>query len=216
MNLKLGVSALSACLLMGCATVTRGKHETFVVESTPANARVELSTGEKCDATPCSFRVKRKGALDVTVSKDGYKTTKYNVPTQVAGGGAAGVAGNVLVGGIIGLGVDAATGAALEHKPNPLQATLDAEPVVVAETTAAPSAPAIPGASLSGAAPATLTPIAATAPEGATTAAPAATTPASVSTPTPAPAPSTTPTPASMTPTPAPAAAATAPAGAAQ
>jgi len=156
MNLKLGASALSACLLMGCATVTRGQHETFVVESTPPNARVQLSTGLTCDATPCSFRIERKGSFAATVSKDGYKTTTYNVSTQVAGAGAAGVAGNVLVGGLIGLGVDAATGAALEHKPNPLQVTLEAEPVVVAEATApaaqplaaplagAPAAPASP------------------------------------------------------------------------
>lgn len=188
MNLKLCVSAVSACMLVGCATVTRGKHETFVVESTPPNARVELSSGEKCDATPCSFKVKRKGAIDVTVSKDGYKTTKYNVPTQVAGGGAAGIAGNVLVGGLIGLGVDSATGAALEHKPNPLQVTLESEPVVVAEAPAASAAPAAPAnadTALTGSGPATITPtpIAAT-----TTASPATPTATPAATPTPAPA----------------------------
>jgi hypothetical protein len=35
-----------------------------------------------------------------------------------------GVAGNVLVGGIIGLGVDAATGASQDLVPNPLKVTL--------------------------------------------------------------------------------------------
>ena len=39
--------------------------------------------------------------------------------------GGAAVAGNILVGGIIGLGVDAATGAGKELTPNPVQVTLD-------------------------------------------------------------------------------------------
>ena len=40
--------------------------------------------------------------------------------SQVAGAGAAGMAGNVLIGGLIGIGVDAASGATKELKPNPL------------------------------------------------------------------------------------------------
>ncbi|MFC5385149.1 hypothetical protein ACFPLB_04115 [Aquamicrobium segne] len=37
----------------------------------------------------------------------------------MSGEGAAGLAGNVLIGGLIGVGVDAATGATLDHYPNP-------------------------------------------------------------------------------------------------
>ena len=43
---------------------------------------------------------------------------------MAASGGAA-LAGNVLVGGIIGLGVDAATGASKELTPNPVRVTLE-------------------------------------------------------------------------------------------
>jgi hypothetical protein len=43
---------------------------------------------------------------------------------EVPGTGAAGFAGNVLLGGLVGMGVDAATGAALDHKPNPVIVTL--------------------------------------------------------------------------------------------
>jgi hypothetical protein len=42
------------------------------------------------------------------------------VESKVAGAGAAGVAGNVIIGGIIGVGIDAATGAAMSLKPNPV------------------------------------------------------------------------------------------------
>lgn len=116
---------LGATLALGaCATVTRGTKEVFVVESEPPGAVVEMSNGMSCKATPCSFKVPRKEALVVTVSKEGYETSSHTVQTQVSGGGGAAMAGNVLVGGLIGVGVDAASGAMLEHKPNPLQVTL--------------------------------------------------------------------------------------------
>ena len=63
------------------------------------------------------------------------------------------MAGNVLIGGIIGIGVDAATGATQDLKPNPLHVVLesDAPPPpapppapVAAMPQAAPAAPAAP------------------------------------------------------------------------
>ncbi|MDP2581055.1 hypothetical protein Q8W37_14030 [Shimia thalassica] len=36
------------------------------------------------------------------------------------GSGGAALAGNILVGGIVGIGVDAATGSTLDHVPNPV------------------------------------------------------------------------------------------------
>lgn len=47
------------------------------------------------------------------------KRGSIEIKTKVVGAGAAGFAGNVLIGGVIGMGVDAATGAALDHYPNP-------------------------------------------------------------------------------------------------
>lgn len=126
MNARLSTSVLLSALLLvpACATVTRGTKEVFVVESDPPGAAVSIDNGMTCDATPCSFKVKRKGALVVTVSKDGYDPSTHTVNTQVAGGGGAAMAGNVLLGGIIGAGVDASNGAMLDHKPNPLVVTL--------------------------------------------------------------------------------------------
>ena len=46
--------------------------------------------------------------------------------TRVAGSGAAGFAGNVIIGGVVGMVADAATGATLEHYPNPVGVTLEA------------------------------------------------------------------------------------------
>lgn len=119
MSIKLLAAIAGVILtLSGCATVTRGTEEALVIESEPSGAQVKLSNG-MTGTTPTSFKVKRKDNLIVTVSKQGYETASINVTSQVAGAGGAAMAGNVLVGGIIGAAVDASTGAMNELKPNP-------------------------------------------------------------------------------------------------
>ena len=122
--IKFGALLIAAASLTACATITRGTTEIFVVETTPSAAQVKISNGMECEATPCSFKVPRKGAFYVTISKDGYETSTHNIETAVSGGGGTAMAGNVLVGGLIGAGVDASSGAMLDHKPNPLVVTM--------------------------------------------------------------------------------------------
>jgi hypothetical protein len=125
---RLGVRVLAlvgvALSLPACATVTRGTSQTFTVESTPPGARVSTSNGFACDATPCTFRMPRKDAFRATVSMDGYVTQEHNITSEYAGGGAAGFAGNVLIGGVIGMAVDGSSGAMKDLTPNPLVITL--------------------------------------------------------------------------------------------
>ena len=66
----------------------------------------------------------RKDEVTVVFRLDGYQEHTIFVKTQIAGAGAAGFAGNVLIGGVVGMGVDAATGSTLEHVPNPVTAVL--------------------------------------------------------------------------------------------
>lgn len=103
----------------GCATITRGTTESFVIETKPTGAKASLSTGLFCN-TPCSLKVKRRGDFVVTLEKEGYETVTATVTSSIDGGGGAGMAGNVLLGGVIGAGVDAGTGAMHSHKANPL------------------------------------------------------------------------------------------------
>ena len=114
---------LATLVVSGCASITRGTTEVFVIESTPSNARATLSTGLSC-TTPCSIKVPRRGDFIVTVELDGYEPATANVVSKVDGDGTAGLAGNVLFGGIIGAGIDAGSGAMQSHTPNPLQVTL--------------------------------------------------------------------------------------------
>ena len=107
----------------GCATITRGTSEAFVIESEPPGAHVRLSTGETC-RTPCTLKKKRKESFVVHIEKPGYEPVEVQVTNQVAGAGAAGMAGNVILGGLIGAAVDAGSGAMLELVPNPVRVKL--------------------------------------------------------------------------------------------
>jgi hypothetical protein len=119
----LGAVAVAAAL-SGCATVTRGTTNQISISSEPGGAEARSSLGHACTATPCTWEVSRKSEFVVSFSKEGYADMQVPVSTRIAGAGAAGFAGNILIGGVVGMGVDAATGSTLEHFPNPVLASL--------------------------------------------------------------------------------------------
>jgi len=118
-----------ACTLFlgGCATLIRGTSETFTVNSLPAGANVQLSTGQ-AGVTPFSIKVPRNQNFQVTVSKPGYQTQQISVIPQISSGGAVATGANLFafpdLGGLISAAVDASDGAAMELRPNPLVVTL--------------------------------------------------------------------------------------------
>lgn len=120
MKLKIAVALAAALSLPACATITRGSDQQFTVQSEPSGARVSTSNGFQCDATPCTFRMPRKDGFRATVSLDGYETQEVEVTSGVSSGGATGMAGNLIFGGIVGGVVDANSGAMNDLKPNPL------------------------------------------------------------------------------------------------
>lgn len=126
-GLRVVAAACLVATLCGCATITRGTRQTWSVETEPSGAAVKTSIGNSCEQTPCTFKLKRNKDFEVTISKAGFRTYHGQVSHDVASGGAAGMAGNVLVGGIIGVGVDAASGAMMQLKPNPLKVKLEPE-----------------------------------------------------------------------------------------
>src|SRR5437763_12550195 len=109
--LLLGLAIPARLLFTSCATITRGVHEKLRVQSDPPGADVRLSTGER-GRTPATFvESRRTNDLIVTVSKPGYAPQTVRVRSQGSGTGATAMAGNILIGGMIGAGVDAASGA---------------------------------------------------------------------------------------------------------
>src|SRR5690606_29075253 len=122
------IALLIVATLPSCATITRGTTQAFTITSAPSGAGARLSNGLSCE-TPCSLEVKRRPGFVVTVEKEGYRPVQANIISTISGGGGAAMAGNVVLGGIIGAGVDASNGSLNELTPNPLHVMLEEVPV---------------------------------------------------------------------------------------
>lgn len=126
--LLLAAAALSSA---SCATVIRGTKESANFESTPSGATVTAESisadqlGPFTCVTPCELELKRKRDWKIVYELDGYQPVEGVLEKKVTAGGVASGVGNVLAGGIIGIGVDAGTGANLDLRPNPMIAELE-------------------------------------------------------------------------------------------
>jgi hypothetical protein len=143
-RLLLAAAIVAPCL--GCASVTRGTTESISIASTPAGATANVSGLEAPTAcvTPCVVQAKRNADITVAISKEGYEPQVIPLTKEIPGSGAAGFAGNILAGGLVGMGVDAATGAAMDHKPNPVIVTLQPSRPASVPRPAKPSRPRPP------------------------------------------------------------------------
>jgi hypothetical protein len=124
------LTLLSLFLFPSCATITRGVHEKLTVMSDPPGARVQLSTGE-IGVTPAKFVKTRRGdSFTVTITKPGYVPLTVKVESKGGPTGGTAMAGNAVSGGIVGIAVDASTGAYNSLYPNPISVHLTPEPTV--------------------------------------------------------------------------------------
>lgn len=149
MLMRFGAALGAASLVSGCATVTRGTQQKFAIVSEPPGADVSMTSGMACK-TPCHLKLKRKDAFVATITKPGYKPAQVSVESKMHGGGATALAGNVIIGGIIGGAIDGSNGSLRDLTPNPLTVTLVPEeapgaavtPSAVTTPTDAPAATA--------------------------------------------------------------------------
>jgi hypothetical protein len=107
----LAALVLSGVALSGCATIIEGTTQSISVTTPPASgAQCTLTSSEGTwfVTTPGSVTVhKTKNDIAATCKKDGYQDANATIPSHFNGA----TVGNVLAGGIIGIGVDAASGA---------------------------------------------------------------------------------------------------------
>ena len=124
--LAMTVAALS---LGACATITKGTEDTVKLDSEPTGATVTVSDMAnklrpvEC-VTPCTLELNRKWPYNVVFSKDGFESVEAQLEPKLSSDGTAGMAGNILIGGIVGAAIDGSTGAMNDLKPNPLFVTL--------------------------------------------------------------------------------------------
>ena len=113
---RLSLGVIGLLLLSACATVTSGTDHTLLVESDPAGATCALQrNGANIGAvnpTPGSIRIS-KSRHDITVNCE--KTDHEATSRTVTAGFQAMTLGNVLIGGVVGLAADLASGAAITY-----------------------------------------------------------------------------------------------------
>lgn len=111
--------AVGASALAGCATITKGTTQAVAVDTPGApGASCTLSSagiGQKVVTTPATIVLdKSQSSIQVVCKKECYQDGVGIISSNTE----EMTAGNVLVGGVVGLGVDAATGAMNKYNAN--------------------------------------------------------------------------------------------------
>lgn len=111
---------------LGCATIVSGKSQTITINSNPQGARCEVTRGGRIiavvDKTPGSIYIeKTKEDLNITCKKEGYEDSQGFAES----GTDTALFGNLIIGGLIGAGVDWASGA---HNKYPEYITVNLVP----------------------------------------------------------------------------------------
>ena len=124
--------------LVGCATITKGTTQTIAID-TPgvpgAMCTIQTQSGPRGVTTPGNVALdKGSSPLPITCTKECYVMGSSIIPSNTE----TMAAGNVLLGGVIGLGVDAATGA-MNKYPDVVTVAMTPDPACGA--TVAPRRP---------------------------------------------------------------------------
>jgi hypothetical protein len=113
--------ALSAAVvcLGACASIMHGTHQDVGISSSPSGAQVSID-GQSMGKTPVVAHLKRKENHIVHLELAGYKPYDTTVTRSVSGW----VWGNIVIGGLIGLAVDAISGGLYKLTPEQVSASL--------------------------------------------------------------------------------------------
>lgn len=93
-------------VLSGCATIMHGTTQDIEIRTDPSNADILVDGGQHF-TSPALVTMKRKDDHSVEISRQGYQKEKV----EIKGDMSLAVVGDILAGGVIGYGIDAATGA---------------------------------------------------------------------------------------------------------
>ena len=129
--------ALSS-VVSGCATIVHlGGNEELNVSSEPAGAKVVIDGTER-GLTPLATKVERKKDHAVVLTKEGFEENQSRVESHLSWW----VAGNVILGGLVGILVDVLSGGGYTIEPDAVAVTL--KPIEGVATSAAPPLSSLP------------------------------------------------------------------------
>jgi len=115
------VLLLCVIFLSGCATIMTGTTQKVPVASNPSGAVAKVDGGMSA-VTPTIFNLERKTDHTIEISKEGYRTAQIILRHTLSGA----TAGNILIGGIIGVAVDSCSGAMFKLVPERVDVSLEA------------------------------------------------------------------------------------------
>lgn len=116
---KLAVVVILMIALAGCATIIHGGRQNISIKSNPGGATVTVN--KVTVTTPGVIKLSRfEPRMVLRFKKEGYKPAEVILARAVDGW----LFGNVLIGGLIGIAIDFATGAAYQLTPKEVNVTL--------------------------------------------------------------------------------------------
>ncbi len=140
--LKIFLLGLAAMSLGACASITKGSSQNIAVNSNPSGADCALSRKGVQIAwvspTPGIVTID-KSSSDIVIdcALEGHKPAKHIVASQAE----AMTAGNIIFGGVVGLAIDAGSGAINKYPSNVMVVMQQGDPSAAPILAGAPQAP---------------------------------------------------------------------------
>lgn len=120
---------LTLCAVAACGTIMNGARQDIGISSSPTGASVMVDN-QAAGQTPYVAKLTRKDHHVVKISAPGYAPAELTLTRRVSGW----VWGNLVLGGLIGLAVDAISGGLYKLTPDQLNTTLAAQTSQIAPT----------------------------------------------------------------------------------
>lgn len=118
---------LPILLQVSCATIINGSKQNVIFVSEPRSARIKVD-GEYIGITPFKANLPRSANHKVSIELEGYQPYEITLKHQLNGW----IFGNLIIGGLAGIIVDAATGSMYTLKPNDIYTELTPKAVTQA------------------------------------------------------------------------------------
>jgi hypothetical protein len=110
---------LAVVMLSSCATIINRTKQTVFLQTEPPGATAIIDGVQRVE-TPASIKLKRGKDHHITFEKSGYRNADVMVEKEISGW----IWGNLILGGLIGLGIDFISGGAYKLEPETVHVTL--------------------------------------------------------------------------------------------
>ena len=117
--MKIVTIIIFSLALSNCATIMHGPNQEIGLSSSPTGALVKIDN-QQVGNTPLTYKMERKGSHIISFELEGYQPYQTTITSKLSGW----VWGNIVLGGLIGLGIDAITGSLYQLSPEQIHAQM--------------------------------------------------------------------------------------------